>query len=95
MPKKCDKSGSDAVIARERDNRSLRGRFPLESARLIVEVDGWQSHGTRSAFEEDHARDARLKMLGYEVIRFTWRQIKEDGAGVVRTVRVLLGARAT
>jgi len=31
---------------------------------LIVEVDGWGSHGTRSAFEEDRARDARLATLG-------------------------------
>jgi very-short-patch-repair endonuclease len=58
--------------------------------RLVVEVDGWESHRTRSAFEEDRARDARLKLLGYDVLRFTWRQVEAEGAAVARTVRELL-----
>jgi very-short-patch-repair endonuclease len=46
--------------------------FLWAEPRLIVEVDGWESHRTRSAFEEDRARDARLKLLGSDVLRFTW-----------------------
>jgi len=57
---------------------------------LVVEVDGWESHRTRSAFEEDRARDARLKLLGYDVIRFTWRQVSGDAAAVAATIRALL-----
>jgi very-short-patch-repair endonuclease len=57
---------------------------------LIVEVDGWESHRMRSAFEEDRARDARLALLGYETIRFTWRQVAGDARGVARTIRGLL-----
>jgi very-short-patch-repair endonuclease len=60
--------------------------------RLIVEVDGWESHGTRSAFEEDRARDARLKLIGFDVLRFTWRQVGTDGVKVARTIRTLLAA---
>jgi very-short-patch-repair endonuclease len=62
--------------------------------RLVVEVDGWESHGTRSAFEVDRARDARLAVLGYEVVRFTWRQVTDDRAAVAKTIRSLLRARA-
>jgi very-short-patch-repair endonuclease len=58
--------------------------------RLIVEVDGWESHRTRSAFEEDRKRDARLKELGYEVLRFTWRQMEEEARRVAATIRKLL-----
>lgn len=61
---------------------------------LIVEVDGWGSHGTRSAFEEDRARDARLATLGYSVVRFTWRQVTRDPSGVAATIRALLRARS-
>jgi very-short-patch-repair endonuclease len=58
--------------------------------RLIVEVDGWDSHRTRSAFEADRARDPDLTERGYTVLRFTWRQLAEDAATVVRTIRTLL-----
>jgi very-short-patch-repair endonuclease len=60
---------------------------------LIVEVDGWESHRTRSAFEEDRARDARLAVLGYETVRFTWRQVTDNARGVAKTIRSLLRAR--
>ena len=61
---------------------------------LVVEVDGWNSHRSRSAFEDDRARDARLKVLGYEVVRFTWRQVTRDRRGVAETIRTLLHARS-
>jgi very-short-patch-repair endonuclease len=69
--------------------------FLWREQRLIVEVDGWDSHRTRSAFEEDRARDAHLKVRGYEVLRFTWRQVTDERAAVARTLRTLLRARAT
>lgn len=44
--------------------------------KLIVEVDGYQSHGTRGAFEHDRRRDARLQAAGFTVIRVTAREIE-------------------
>jgi very-short-patch-repair endonuclease len=64
--------------------------FLWRNERLVVEVDGWDSHRTRTAFEEDRARDARLKFIGYEVLRFTWRQVENAPRDVARTVRALL-----
>jgi very-short-patch-repair endonuclease len=58
--------------------------------RLIVEVDGWETHRTRAAFESDRARDARLAVLGYSVLRFTWRQVTEEPGKVAATARALL-----
>ncbi len=60
--------------------------------KFIVETDGWESHGTPSAFEGDRARDAYLGSLGYRVVRFTYRQVWHDGAVVAQRLRVLLGA---
>jgi very-short-patch-repair endonuclease len=74
-------------------NPSIHGYevdFLWRETRLVVEVDGWDSHRSRSAFEEDRSRDARLALLGYRVVRFTWRQIDHDRAGVARTIRELL-----
>ena len=33
-----------------------------------------------SAFEDDRARDAELKLLGYKVVRFTYRQVVDEPA---------------
>ena len=64
--------------------------FLWRNQRLVVEVDGWESHRTRSAFEADRARDARLKVLGFDVVRFTWRQVTDESKAVTATVRALL-----
>lgn len=64
--------------------------FFWPTRRLIVEVDGWDSHGTRSAFEADRERDTQLKLLGYDVVRFTWRQLTDDPAGWAGALRELL-----
>jgi very-short-patch-repair endonuclease len=68
--------------------------FLWRERRLIVEVDGWEAHRSRSAFEDDRARDARLKLLGYEVLRFTWRRLTSEPVGVAKTIRALLRTRA-
>jgi very-short-patch-repair endonuclease len=54
--------------------------------RLVVETDGWQTHGHRRAFESDRARDAMLQAHGYTVVRFTWRQVIHETLLV--TVRI-------
>ncbi len=59
--------------------------------RLIVEIDGFDAHGTRAAFERDRARDARLVAAGYRVIRITWRQLHDEPA---RTIAQLATALA-
>jgi very-short-patch-repair endonuclease len=61
--------------------------------RQIVELDGWEGHGTRSAFREDRARDRRLKATGYTVTRLTWNQLDDEPQAVAADLRALLGAR--
>lgn len=51
--------------------------FLWPAQRLIVETDGHATHGTRTAFEDDRARDVELKARGYTVLRFTWLQLIE------------------
>ena len=64
--------------------------FRWLAERLVVELDGWDSHGTRSAFEADRARDTELHVRGFQVIRFTWRQLTERPAEVAAALRELL-----
>jgi len=53
---------------------------------LVVEIDSFQFHSTRAAFERDRRRDAKLQTAGYRVIRVTWRQITDHAAEVVATL---------
>ncbi|HET7589345.1 MAG TPA: DUF559 domain-containing protein [Solirubrobacterales bacterium] len=59
--------------------------------RLIVELDGWEGHCSRSAFQEDRARDRALRVAGYSVIRLTWAQLHSEPAQVAADLRQLLG----
>lgn len=52
--------------------------FLWREHRLAVETDGWETHRTRSAFEQDRRRDADLRARGYVVVRFTYWQVTND-----------------
>jgi hypothetical protein len=65
--------------------------FLWRSKRLVVETDGHAFHHTRGAFERDRRRDQRLLLAGYEVLRFTWRQVTGEPDIVAATVGPLLG----
>jgi very-short-patch-repair endonuclease len=60
--------------------------FLGEDERLIVETDGREYHLTPTAFEEDRARDARLAILGYRVLRFSRRQVRYEPELVARSI---------
>jgi len=56
----------------------------------IVELDGWQGHHTRSAFQDDRERDRRLTAAGYTVIHITWNQLRDEPAAIAADLRALL-----
>ena len=64
------------------------------TARIVVELDGYEYHRGREAFERDHAKLGRLRLAGYEVLPLTHRQLVQEPAWVTGAVRSLLD-RAT
>jgi putative AbiEi antitoxin of type IV toxin-antitoxin system/uncharacterized protein DUF559 len=68
----------------------LKADFLWRAQRLIVEVDGWTSHGTRSGFESDRRRDQRARRAGWDTLRFTRRQVLRDRPWVVETTAGML-----
>jgi len=69
--------------------------FLWRAKRLVVEVDGFQCHSSRIAFERDRLRDAELQSHGYRVMRVTWNQIVEQPAATLgRIARALDAASA-
>jgi very-short-patch-repair endonuclease len=58
--------------------------FLWRAQRLIVEVDGFQFHSSRLAFERDRFRDGELGSRGFRVIRVTWRQLVNQQDALLR-----------
>jgi very-short-patch-repair endonuclease len=57
---------------------------------LVVEIDGFQFHSSREAFERDRRRDAHLQSHGLRVLRVTWRRLVDAPyATLTYLVRVL------
>jgi hypothetical protein len=55
--------------------------------RVIVELDGFETHGTPSAFRNDRAKDAALTAHGHRVMRFTR---DDDPALAIKRLQALL-----
>jgi very-short-patch-repair endonuclease len=64
-------------------------RWP--GTREIVELDGWETHGTKTAFRDDRQRDRRLRVAGYGLTRLTWNQIRDEPGAIADDLRELLG----
>ncbi len=61
--------------------------------RVIVELDGFEFHRTRDAFERDRIRDAALQLAGYVVLRVTFRRLGSDSEALLGTLRSLIAPR--
>jgi predicted transcriptional regulator of viral defense system/very-short-patch-repair endonuclease len=64
-----------------------------ETERFAVEVDGWDTHRTRKAFEADPLRQEDLKLAGIDSIRVTARRIEREPKVVGQRLRKLLARR--
>jgi REase_MTES_1575/Transcriptional regulator, AbiEi antitoxin len=60
-------------------------------ARLVVELDGHETHARVSAIETDRRRELRLRRAGFRVIRYTWQQVTQTPELVVAELRHELG----
>jgi hypothetical protein len=61
------------------DGGGAEADFLYGDQHLIVETDGRDTHAVRKAFGSDRRRDARLMLLGWRVVRFTWQQVMRAG----------------
>jgi very-short-patch-repair endonuclease len=62
-------------------------------ARLVAELDGWKSHGTRGAFRRDRKRDRRLGAAGFERVRITEDQVLDEPADLAADLTILIYKR--
>ena len=62
------------------------------AAKLIVELDDFDTHGDRATFASDRERDVAHADLGFQTIRLTRDQLTDDTAAILR--RLLRGQRS-
>jgi predicted transcriptional regulator of viral defense system len=62
-----------------------------EPERFVVELDLYETHGTRAAFERDRLRQEELKLIGIEMIRVTGPRLQREPGAVAERIGTLLG----
>jgi very-short-patch-repair endonuclease len=58
----------------------------LPDWRLVIEADGRSWHMRTSDFEKDRQRDNQLAVQGIQVLRFTYRMLREDPEGCLANI---------
>jgi very-short-patch-repair endonuclease len=71
--------------------RNCRIDLAYPEAMVAIEIDGWEWHGNRSAFDADRARANELEAAGWHVFRFTSATTDAEIARVIRTALTNLG----
>ena len=55
---------------------------------VVLEAESWEHHGKhRADFDRDCVRYSAMTSVGWRVLRFTWRQVMLDPAGVIERIR--------
>ncbi|MGI8902967.1 MAG: type IV toxin-antitoxin system AbiEi family antitoxin domain-containing protein [Solirubrobacteraceae bacterium] len=83
-------------LPRPRVNTLVMGREVdayFERERLIVELDGYEYHSNRHAFERDRDRDADAILNGVATVRITWERMTEAPAREAGRLRQILRSR--
>jgi very-short-patch-repair endonuclease len=86
-----------ALGIRFREQVPMFGRaipdFVLDEPKVIVQADGIYWHSLPAAIKKDAAFDATARKAGWEVLRFTDKQINADAAACAAQVAELATAR--
>lgn len=71
--------------------RTFRIDLAYPVARLAIELDGWEFHSSRTAFDADRARANALVAAGWTVLRFTSRSTDAEIVACVQAALLKSG----
>jgi very-short-patch-repair endonuclease len=84
----CDRHGIPRPVAQHRIGaRDVDFAWP--DRRVALEVDSWEAHGTRMAFQADRSATNALQLAGWIALRVTYEDLTRRHA---RTARIILAA---
>lgn len=64
-----------------------------QAERFAVELDVYETHGSRAAFERDRLRQEDLKLRGIEMVRVTGARLDREPRRVIERIGALLAQR--
>ena len=70
----------------------IRVDFAYVDRKIVIEVDGFKKRNSPARMARDHERQNELVMLGWTVLRFTWRQVVRQPEKVAQTILVTLSS---
>jgi very-short-patch-repair endonuclease len=75
------------------DGSAVKIDFLWRAERLAVETDGGPYHRTRQSRERDARRDQLLRLMAFEPVRFTDRQVAREPGWIQRCLSELIARR--
>jgi very-short-patch-repair endonuclease len=57
---------------------------------LVVELDGQAAHGEATSVVRDRDRELTLRAAGWQVLRYSWRQVTREPGAVAIDLRASL-----
>jgi hypothetical protein len=70
----------------------IRVDFAYPDRKIVIEVDGFSSRATPKAMDADLERQNELVMRGWNVVRFSWKQVVRQPDKVAQSILVTLTA---
>jgi very-short-patch-repair endonuclease len=67
--------------------------FYWRELRLVVEVDGYRWHASKSAFERDRRKDTILRGNGLQLMRVTWDQMERQRLATTARIASQIGTQ--
>jgi hypothetical protein len=92
FPAFCKQYGlPEPVLSRWVAGYEADALFPEE--KIVIELDSWDFHRDRDAFESDRDRDVDRLVAGYWTVRITWERIKYRSAREAARLHELIRQR--
>jgi very-short-patch-repair endonuclease len=85
--KLCDRYKLPRPLTQQVVRTGQRVDFLWPDHHLIVETDGWEAHGTRTAFQADRTASNTLQLAGYTILRFTDADVEHRPTEVARQLK--------
>jgi very-short-patch-repair endonuclease len=73
----------------------IRVDFAYPELKIAIEVDGFSTRRTPAALDLSNARQNELVMLGWTVVRFSWKQVVRQPEVVAKTILVTVSPSTT